>query len=218
MGHSKEHARQCWGRLELVGRQAELVSEVMNISSTQTILWYFDQKKKKCDCICPCPKNQPEANTLKSLAFLALAEDIWRQSSTESALWLLVLTLRQIYNEKKQTEQGKIQTEQFVEKRSAKELNIAKACAEGEAVIIKERPLVLLGTLGRLCPQGKTPLSWDFNLWKEKFKKGCLLLESNCFNTWKLVEVMVHAKLAAILAHPCDLDFGDMNDIRVKRC
>lgn len=107
MGHSKEHARQCWGRLELVGRQAEVVSEVMNISSTQTILWYFDQKKKKCGCICPCPKNQPEANTLKSLAFLALAEDIWRQSSTESALWLLVLTLRQIYNEKQQPIKGK---------------------------------------------------------------------------------------------------------------
>ena len=79
--------------------QAEAVSEGMNISSTQTILWYFG---KKWGCIGSCQKNLPEANKLMSFGLVALAEEIWRQPSTESALWLSVVTLMQIYNEKDQ--------------------------------------------------------------------------------------------------------------------
>lgn len=45
---------------------------------------------------------------MKSFGLIPLAEEISKQPSIDSAVWLLVLTLMKIYNEKEQAEQGKI--------------------------------------------------------------------------------------------------------------
>ena len=46
---------------------------------------------------------------LKSFGLMVLAKEVSRQASIDSALWLLVVTLMQIYNEEEQAEQKKIQ-------------------------------------------------------------------------------------------------------------
>ena len=56
--------------------------------------------------------------TLKSFEIMELAEEISRQPSIDSVMWLLVVTLMQIYNDKEQAEQGKIQNVQIEKKRS----------------------------------------------------------------------------------------------------
>lgn len=52
-------------------------------------------------------KDLPEAK-LENFKLMALAEESSRQPSIDSVLWLLVVTLRQVYNEMEQVEQGKI--------------------------------------------------------------------------------------------------------------
>lgn len=49
---------------------------------------------------------------------MALAEEISKQSGIDSVMWLLVVSLMKIYNEREQAEQGKIQKVQFKEKRA----------------------------------------------------------------------------------------------------
>ena len=70
---------------------------------------------KKVAAFCPCPKNLPEAK-VKSFELNPLAEVSKQPSIDSSIVWLLVLTLRKIYNEKEQTKQGKV----FEEKRSTR--------------------------------------------------------------------------------------------------
>jgi len=48
---------------------------------------------------CPCLKSLPEAK-LKNFELIALAEEISKQASIDSVLWLVVFTPLQIYNEK----------------------------------------------------------------------------------------------------------------------
>jgi hypothetical protein len=71
---------------------------------------------------CPCltsplhkKRNLSEAK-LKSFGLMTLAE-ISRQPNIDSVLWLLVVTLMQIYNEKEQAEHGKMQNVEFEEKK-----------------------------------------------------------------------------------------------------
>lgn len=51
----------------------------------------------------------PEANFKRS-GLATLAEEISREPNTDSGLWLLEVTLMQIYNKKEQDEQGKVQS------------------------------------------------------------------------------------------------------------
>lgn len=82
------------------------VSEKKNIN-----IW---RNNHSCDILvknvaafCPCLKGLPKAK-VKSFELIPLAEEISKQPSIDSAVWLLVLTLMKIYNEKEQAEQGKI--------------------------------------------------------------------------------------------------------------
>lgn len=59
--------------------------------------------------LCTLSKNLPEAK-LKSYGQIPLSEDISKQPSIDCVMWLLMPSLMQIYNEKEQVEQGKIQT------------------------------------------------------------------------------------------------------------
>ena len=61
---------------------------------------------KNVAAFCPCSKNLLEA-TLKSFGLMTLAEEISRESSTDSVIQLLVITLMQIYNKMKEAEQKK---------------------------------------------------------------------------------------------------------------
>lgn len=61
---------------------------------------------KDVTSLCPCPKNLPEIK-LKSYGLMALVEEISRKSSMDSVVWFLLVTLIQIYIEKKQADQGK---------------------------------------------------------------------------------------------------------------
>lgn len=73
-----------------------------------------------------CPKNLLEVK-LKSFRLISLAEEI----SSNLAVWLLVITLLQVYNEKEQAGQKEIQNIQFVEKNITRKFKVgAKACAE----------------------------------------------------------------------------------------
>jgi hypothetical protein len=55
---------------------------------------------------CPCPKSLPGAK-LKSFRLILLAEEISKQSSTASVMWLLVFTPMMAYNEMEQAESVK---------------------------------------------------------------------------------------------------------------
>ena len=57
---------------------------------------------------CPCPKSLPK-HKVKSLGLISLTEEISKQPSIDSMLWLLVFTLIKTYNEKEQAEQIKVQ-------------------------------------------------------------------------------------------------------------
>lgn len=55
---------------------------------------------------CPRPKKLPGAE-LKSNGLIALAEDISRESSIESVVWLLMLNIMPIYSENGNTGEKK---------------------------------------------------------------------------------------------------------------
>lgn len=62
---------------------------------------------KNVASFCLIQKKLPEAN-LKSCKLITLAEDISRQSSIYYSIWLLIVNLIQVYNEKEHDKQGKI--------------------------------------------------------------------------------------------------------------
>ena len=51
-------------------------------------------------------KGLPETN-MKRFGLIPLAEEISKQPSIDSVMWLLVITIVQFYYEKKQAKQGK---------------------------------------------------------------------------------------------------------------
>ena len=60
-----------------------------------------------------------------------LAGDFSKQSSIDCVPWLLMASFTQIYSEKEQAEQEKIQNVQFEEKKSIQECEVeAKPCAQ----------------------------------------------------------------------------------------
>ena len=63
----------------------------------------------------PCLNSLPETK-VKRFVLIPLAEEILKQSSIDSVVWLSLATLIQIYNEKVNAEKGKIQNVQFEEK------------------------------------------------------------------------------------------------------
>ena len=60
-----------------------------------------------------------------------MAEKISKQPSIDSVVWLLVLTLMKIYNEKEQAEQIKMHNVQS-EDRNTRKWNGAKFCVQGD--------------------------------------------------------------------------------------
>ena len=69
--------------------------------------WFSGIMVKNVAAFGPFQKSLPEAK-VKSFVFFPLAEEISKQPSIDSVMWLLVLTLMKIYNEKEKAEQGKI--------------------------------------------------------------------------------------------------------------
>ena len=54
---------------------------------------------------------------MKRFELIPLAEEISKEPSIDIVVWVLVLTLIKVYNEKEQAEQRKLQNVQFEEKR-----------------------------------------------------------------------------------------------------
>lgn len=78
--------------------------------------------------LCPRPKNLPEVNGLT-----VLLEEISRQPSIDRVLWLLVVSLTQIYSREEQAGQRETQRGQLEERKNARKCNIgAKSCAQGD--------------------------------------------------------------------------------------
>ena len=85
-------------------QQKKFHGEGILVSGLEIILVIFQQRLLVA--LCPCSKNLLEA-TLKSFGLMTLAEEISRESSTDSVIQLLVITLMQIYNKMKEAEQKK---------------------------------------------------------------------------------------------------------------
>ena len=66
---------------------------------------------------------------VKSFGFIPLAEDISKQCSIDIDMWLSLVTLMNVYNERKKTKQGKLQRVKFEEKGSIRKWSGAKSCA-----------------------------------------------------------------------------------------
>ena len=58
---------------------------------------------KNMSAFCPCLKSLSEVQ-VKHFGLVPLAKEILKQSSVDSILWLLVVMLMKIYNEKEQAE------------------------------------------------------------------------------------------------------------------
>ena len=71
-----------------------------------------------------------------------MAEEISKQPSIDSVVCLLVFTFMQIYNEKEQAEQGRIQNVQFEKKGGTRKWNEAKSRVKGDKQI-KEKPDII---------------------------------------------------------------------------
>ena len=69
---------------------------------------------------------------------MALAEDISRQPSIDSVMWLLVITLMQTNHEKETAGQRETQNDIFEEKRSTRKCNRAKSRAQGDKTNLKK--------------------------------------------------------------------------------
>lgn len=78
------------------------ILEESNISN-----WLSDHSchilAKNIAYFCPWTKNFPEAK-LKSNGLIPLVEEVSKQPDTDSVVWLLVMPLMQIYNEKEQAQ------------------------------------------------------------------------------------------------------------------
>jgi hypothetical protein len=77
----------------------------------------------------PCLKSLPKAIVE---SFNSVDRRILKQPSIDFVVWLLVLTCMQIFNEKEQAEQEKIENVNLEEKRGTRECNRAKSCAQGD--------------------------------------------------------------------------------------
>ena len=91
---------------------------------------------KNVDAFCPCPKSLLECK-VKIFGLIPSAKEISKQPSVDSVMWLFVVTLMKIYNEKEQTEQSKLQNVRFEEKRSSKKWNGAMFCIQRDEFIKK---------------------------------------------------------------------------------
>lgn len=69
------------------------------------------------------PKNLPEAKS-KCNGLISSAEEISKQPIVDSAMWFLVTTLKQAYNEDEQEGQKEIQSVQFTEKKSKAAISV----------------------------------------------------------------------------------------------
>ena len=71
---------------------------------------------------------------------MELAGEIIRQSGIDYAMWLLLMTLTQIYNRKEQVEPREIKNVQFRKNRNNRKFNNgAKSCAQRDAKIKESR-------------------------------------------------------------------------------
>lgn len=61
---------------------------------------------KNVTAFCPYPKHLPNAK-VKSFLLIPLAVEISKQRNIDSVFWLLMLSVKKIYSEKDQAEQGK---------------------------------------------------------------------------------------------------------------
>ena len=77
-------------------------------------------------------------------------------------MWVVVVTVMQIYNENEQAKKGKIQNVQFEEKRSTREFNGAESSAQGVKMLFKES-LMLNGIKG-VVTSGQDPTQLSFQL------------------------------------------------------
>lgn len=64
---------------------------------------------------CTCLKNLPMAKE-KSFRLIPLAQEISKEPNIDSALWLLVVILMEIHNEKEKDEQEKLYNVKFKDK------------------------------------------------------------------------------------------------------
>ena len=76
----------------------------------------------------PCLKSLPEANVKFWINFVT--EEISKQSNIDTVVWLLVVTLMKVDNEKEQAEQGKLENVKYEEKKKHREWIGVKTCAQ----------------------------------------------------------------------------------------
>lgn len=76
-------------------------SEGMNIRHNS-----WDILAKNVAAFYSCPKNLPQAD-MESFGLMSLAEEISIQTHVNSVMWLLMIALTQIYNEKEQASKEK---------------------------------------------------------------------------------------------------------------
>lgn len=85
-----------------------------------------------------CPKNFSEAK-FKGSRLIPLVDEVSGQPHVDCIIWLLVITVVWIYNEKEQVEQEEMQKVQFEETKTIQKLKVvSKACTERDTEI--QRP------------------------------------------------------------------------------
>ena len=97
MGHTSINMEDSGAKFDLMncgGRLTQDVSEEKNLNMLPRD-HSCDILVKKVAAFCPCPKSLPEAK-VKSFGLILLAEEISKQPSIDSVMWLLVLTLMKI--------------------------------------------------------------------------------------------------------------------------
>ena len=95
---------------------------------------------------------------------MTLAEAISEQPSIDFITWLLWSLLRQIYKEKEQAKQRKIQNVQFKELKGTRKWKGAKSCAQGNKQM-KEKPDG--GGVKGVAASVQHPTQLSFHLWRE---------------------------------------------------
>lgn len=81
---------------------------------------------------CSCPKNLHEVKLRFGL--MKLTGEISRQPSIKYLVWFLVITVMQIYNNRRNLDEEKYKTVQFEEKNSTRKYNGVKSSAKGNTV------------------------------------------------------------------------------------
>ena len=128
MGHSSRNMDTVV--LNVIWWTDQEVSEEKNVSVLPRD-WSYDILVKKVAAFCPCPRSLPESK-VKSFGIILLAEEISKQPSRDSEVWLLVVILLKICNKKEQAEQGKLQKVNFEKQKSTRKWNGAKSCVQGD--------------------------------------------------------------------------------------